>query len=157
MGNEKLTMCLFCFYSRKDGRIVPPPNVEAIRNTFYDYDWDPGFAVEEVVVDDILANKLVIQFVSRKDFILDDNEDLDYNLYSKVVGKEQFISNIFSQLLSEESDVPSPKGIEGYFCFLGEAGSERAQGSEKIYKIVFSKYGELIESDMSLDTLLKLA
>lgn len=42
--------------------------VELIRETFSEFDWNMGFAVEEVVVDDLLNSNLLIQFVSSKAF-----------------------------------------------------------------------------------------
>jgi hypothetical protein len=43
--------------------------IQIIRETFNDFNWGPGFAVEEIVADQLINENLIIQFVSFKEFI----------------------------------------------------------------------------------------
>ena len=117
-----------------------------------------GFAVEETITNEISNNKLLIQFVSPKKF----NEiksghatedDLNKNLYTRIVGKEQFISNIFFNI---GEDVMSNGEIRGFFVNLGEASAERQINTENVYEIDFDKYGGLRISTLTLEELIAL-
>ena len=59
-------MYLLVFKKPNEGQIA------SIRSTFSDFDWSPGFAVEEIVADDLVSNNLLIQFVSFKEFFQKD-------------------------------------------------------------------------------------
>lgn len=119
---------------------------EFIEQTFNDYDWPRGFAVEEVVVNEILNDNYVIQFVSSKEFDmnkLSDQDDLSFSL----LNKEQFLCHLFF------SDIEADK-IPSYFGNLGSAMDERDSKNEKIYKIQYGKYSSLEEAKLSLEELL---
>jgi hypothetical protein len=153
MSDEELYVFMFCFFNRKDQKISPPFGLEEIRRVFYDYDWDAGFAVEEVIVDDVIENKLIIQFVSRKGFNVQLEDDPN-NILNSIIGKEQFISNLFFQLTDGNPKENSLNGLEGYFCCLGLSSLTRDESREQIFEIGFSKYGELNPADVSLAAIL---
>ena len=143
-----MKMYLFCFYAKdKSGSSsLSEEQIEEIRACFDDYDWDVGFAVEDVVTNDIVNKKLLIQFVSRKNFIFDSFDDLSGNIFNRIVGKEQFLSNLFYG--------GNMKNVEAYFCFLGEASDSRSKSSEEIYKIKFDKFSSLTKVNCVLEDLL---
>ena len=166
-------MYLFCFFKKSESNKKPglldkigfakssslnKKQIEAIQSTFEEYEWDMGFAVEETIANEISNNKLLIQFVSPKKF----NEikfghatedDLNENLYSRIVGKEQFISNIFFNI---GEDVMNNGEIGGFFVNLGEASAERKINDEKVYEIDFDKYGGLRISTLTLEELIAM-
>jgi len=124
--------------------------IDLITNTFNDFDWSKGFDVEEIVVNQIIGDKLVVQFVSNKQFFIEDKKSKtfkfhDENIQSVLTGKGQFYGTLFAAGISE---------IESYFGFLGEASNERQKEKEKIYRIKISKYSELIEEIVTLEELL---
>jgi hypothetical protein len=133
-------MYLFVFKDIKDAQKI------YIENSFNDYDWDRGFAVEEVVANEMISDIYFIQFVSRKPFDLSKVSDPS-NLAFSLLNKEQFLCQLFF------SDI-NFNAIPSYFGYLGEATEERNPEQEKIYKIEYSKYSQLKEVNLGLEDLL---
>ena len=139
---------MYLFIFKKPSEI----QIEAIRNTFSDYDWDAGFAVEDVIANDILNENLIIQFASFKEFAFEPkNSDL-ITLYpntieSVLTGKGQFFGHLLSLDLKIEN-------LDTYFCYLGEASEQRNTGNEVFYKVEYDKYSILHKVDISLEILL---
>lgn len=166
-------MYLFCFLKQSQNNkkpvlqdkigfarssILNKKQIQAIQSTFEEYEWDMGFAVEETIANEISNNKLLIQFVSPKkfkeiQFAHATEDDLNNNLYTRIVGKEQFISNLFFNI---GEDVMNNGEIRGFFVNLGEASAERQINSENVYEIDFDKYGELRTSTLTLEELIAL-
>lgn len=166
-------MYLFCFFKKSQSNKKPglldkigfaksnslnKKEIEAIQSTFEEYEWDMGFAVEETIANEISNNKLLIQFVSPKKFKEVQfghatEDDLDKNLYTRIVGKEQFISNIFFNI---GEDVMKNGEIRGFFVNLGEASAERKINSENVYEMDFDKDGGLRISTLTLEELITL-
>ena len=166
-------MYLFCFFKKSQSNkklglldkiglakstSLNIKQIQAIQSTFEEYEWDMGFAVEETIANEISNNKLLIQFVSPKNFEeikfghATDN-DLNNNLYTRIVGKEQFISNIYFNIGEE---VMNSGEIRGFFVNLGEASAERQINFEKVYEIDFDKYGGLRISTLTLEELIAM-
>ena len=125
--------------------------IDSIRSTFSDFDWAPGFAVEEIVADDLVSNNLLIQFVSFKEFFQKDiNSDeiiiFSTSVDSALTGKGQF----FGTLYSLEQNI---ENLDTYFCYLGEASQSRDIGNETFYKVEYSKYSILNKIDTTLENL----
>ena len=166
-------MYLFCFFKKSQSDKKPglldkvgltkstslnKKQIQAIQSTFEEYEWDMGFAVEETIANDISNDKLLIQFVSPKKFKEiqfghDTEDDLNSNLYTRIVGKEQFISNIYFNI---GEDVMNNGEIRGFFVNLGEASAERQINSENVYEIDFDKYGGLRVSTLTLEEIIAL-
>ena len=143
---ESPKMYLFVF--KKPNEI----QMQAIRNTFLDYDWDAGFAVEDVIANDILHKNLIIQFASFKEFSFEPKDSNEITLYpitieSVLTGKGQFLGHLLSLCLKIEN-------LDTYFCYLGEASEERNTENEVFYKVEYDKYSTLHKVDISLEILL---
>lgn len=124
--------------------------IQIIRETFNNFDWEPGFAVEEIVANQLINDNLIIQFVSFKEFIKKDKKTKEITLYPEttkavLTGKEQFFGTLFS------SDI---EDLETYFCCLGDASSERDEKNESIFKVVYGKYSSLDITNLKLEQLL---
>ncbi len=124
--------------------------ITSIRNTFSDFDWGQGFAVEEVVLNELINNNLLIQFVSSKEFFQIENDEIV--LFPKTVdavlsGKGQF----FGTLLDNTSDIDT---LETYFCYLGIASEIRDTNNEIVYKVEYGKYSNLNKFDIPLEQLI---
>jgi hypothetical protein len=126
--------------------------IEKIRHIFSDFDWDSGFAVEELVVDEIINNNLLIQFVSAKEFFEKDDNSNDItisptNVEAVLTGKGQFYGTLYSLDIEIEK-------LDSYFAYLGEATENRDQKNEVIYKIEYGKYSNLVPTDIILEKLI---
>lgn len=126
--------------------------IKIIKETFSDYTWKPGFAVEEIVADEIINDNLIIQFVSFKEFVIEDKKTKEITLYPETVeavltGKEQF----FCSLFFNSSNI---RDLETYFCYLGNASNERDEKNESIFKVEYGKYSELNKVDTTLENLI---
>ena len=124
--------------------------VQIIRETFNDFDWEQGFAVEEIVADQLVNDNLIIQFVSFKDFIQKDEKSGKLTLYPEtanavLLGKEQFLGNLYN------NDI---ENVETYFCYLGEASDERDIANEIFFKVEYGKYSSLEQVNKNLEDLL---
>jgi hypothetical protein len=114
-----------------------------ITNLFDDFSWSHGFAVLEREVSKNM-NDLVINFKSSKNTmsmdgyihagekdtllkrLFKEDSDLNNNFIASVLGKEQFLSNLYFQNI----------GIENCDCYF-------TNNYGKIYKMEISKYGGL--------------
>ncbi len=128
--------------------------INSIRSTFSSFDWHAGFAVEDVIANDILNDNLVIQFVSFKDFINENQDSDEVTLFpntieSTLIGKEQFLGTLLS--LEEEIET-----LDSYFGYLGNATKERNSKNEVLYKVVYDKYSMLDKLNISLENLLEV-
>ena len=126
--------------------------VEIIRDTFSNFDWSMGFAVEEVVVNDLFQNNFLIQFVSSKVFIGRDSDSDELTLFptnieAVLTGKGQF----YGELRNSSSGI---ENLDSYFCYLGEASDNRDSKNEVIYKVEYGKYSSLNKIDISLEKLI---
>ena len=126
--------------------------INSIRSIFSSFDWDAGFAVEDVIANDILNGNLVIQFVSYKDFVNENQESDQVTLFpdtieSTLIGKAQFFGTLFS--LGEEIE-----NLDTYFGFLGDAMETRNPENEVLYKVEYDKYSILHKLNISLESLL---
>ena len=124
--------------------------INNIRNTFSDFDWSQGFGVEEIIVEELINNKLIIQFVSFKKFFLENNNEV--TLYpnaieSVLTGKGQFLGSLLDKGLGIEN-------LETFFCYLGVAADSREGNSETIYKVEYGKYSKLINVNLTLENIL---
>ena len=124
--------------------------IQIIRETFKEFDWEPGFAVEEIVADQLINDNLIIQFVSFKEFIEKDKKTKEITLYPETVeavltGKGQFFGSLF---ISDMED------LETYFCYLGYASNERDEKNESIFKVEYGKYSSLDITNLKLAQLL---
>jgi hypothetical protein len=128
--------------------------INSIRSTFSSFDWDAGFAVEAVIANDILNDNLVIQFVSSKEFV-NDNQDFDEvtlfpdSIESTLIGKAQFLGTLLS--LGEEIE-----RLDSYFGFLGNANEKRNPENEVLFKVEYDKYSILHKLNISLESLLEV-
>ena len=143
---KKPFMYLLVFKKPNEGQIA------SIRSTFSDFDWSPGFAVEEIVADDLVSNNLLIQFVSFKEFFQKDlNSDeiiiFPTSVEAALTGKGQF----FGTLYSLEQNI---ENLDSYFCYLGEASQSRHIENETFYKVEYSKYSKLNKIDTTLENLI---
>jgi len=105
------------------------PEIEAVEYHLEDYSWEAGLAIATARVDQ-QSNVRIYTFTSVKIFEPKaesswKEEDLESNIYTRLVGKEQFFSNIFA-------DAPSIESREVVF----------SDGSND-YRVEFSKYSEL--------------
>jgi hypothetical protein len=148
MEGNNMNMYLLCFYARDKNGIssLSEEQIDEVRACFEDYDWDAGFAVEEVVTNEVVNRKLLIQFVSRKSFIFDNFDDLGSNIFTRMVGKEQFLSNLFYG--------GNMENVEAYFCYLGEPSDKRSKTREEIYKIEFDKFSTFTKVNCALEDIL---
>lgn len=126
--------------------------IDSIRSTFSDFDWAPGFAVEEVVADDLVSNNLLIQFVSFKEFFQKDKNSDEITIFptsveSALTGKGQF----FGTLYNLEKKI---ENLDTYFCYLGEASQNRDIENETFYKVEYGKYSLLNKVDTTLENLI---
>ena len=124
--------------------------IQIIRETFKEFDWQPGIAVEEIVADQLINDNLIIQFVSFKEFIEKDKKTKGITLYPETVeavltGKGQFFGSLFSNDIED---------LETYFCYLGDASSERDEKNETIFKVGYGKYSSLDITNLKLEQLL---
>ena len=124
--------------------------IQIIRETFNEFDWEPGFAVEEIVADQLINDNLIIQFVSFKEFIKKDKKTKEITLYPETIeavltGKGQFFGSLYS------SDI---EDLETYFCYLGHASNEREEKNESIFKVGYGKYSSLEITNLKLEQLL---
>ena len=143
---KKSFMYLLVFRKPNEGQI------DSIRSTFSDFDWSPGFAVEEIVVDDLVSNNLLIQFVSFKEFFQKDlNSDeiiiSPASVEAALTGKGQFFGTLYSLEQNLEN-------LDTYFCYLGEASQSRQIENETFYKVEYSKYSKLNKIDTTLENLI---
>jgi hypothetical protein len=146
MSKNTLNMYLLLFKKPSEKQVA------LIRETFSEFDWSMGFAVEEVVVDDLLNSNLLIQFVSSKAFFELDSSSNELTLFpttveAVVTGKGQFLGTLrnLGQGIEE---------LETFFIYLGEASENRNVESEIIYKVKYDKYSDLIKIDTRLEVLL---
>jgi hypothetical protein len=126
--------------------------VESIRETFSNFDWSIGFAVEEIVVNDMLHDNLLIQFVSFKEFIQNDGDGDEITLFPETVeavltGKGQFYGALRNLAQGIEE-------LESYFAYLGVASENRDAASEVIFSVKYDKYSTLTKSTMRLEELI---
>ena len=124
--------------------------IKIIKETFSQFDWEPGFAVEEIVADEIINDNLIIQFVSFKEFVLEDKKTKEITLYPETIeavltGKGQFFGSLFSNNIDD---------LETYFCYLGNASNERDEKNESIFKVDYGKYSSLDITNFKLEQLL---
>ena len=124
--------------------------IEIIKETFSEFDWEPGFAVEEIITDEIINDNLIIQFVSFKEFFVEDKKNKEVTLYPETInavltGKGQFFGSLFSNNIED---------LETYFCYLGNASNERDEKNESIYKVEYGKYSSLERTNFKLELLL---
>jgi len=98
--NVKLYSYQLLFYD------VKKEQIDYLIAQMQDYDWDAGFAISECFLtkDD---EKIIFKFTSSKAFDDKDEEnwteeDLDENLLTRMIGKEQFFSGIFFSELGIE-------------------------------------------------------
>ena len=124
--------------------------IQIIRETFKEFDWEPGFAVEEIVADEIINDNLIIQFVSFKEFVVEDKKTKEITLYPETIeavltGKGQFFGSLFSNNIDD---------LETYFCYLGNASNERDEKNESIFKVDYGKYSSLDITNFKLEQLL---
>jgi hypothetical protein len=131
--------------------VFPSPNqtqISDIQSTFSNFDWERGFDVEEIVVNEFINGKLVIQFVSPKQFVIQKSKkkfELHAENISEVIcGKEQFFGTLYFS---------GHDKLEAYFGYLGIASDVR-DNNEVIYKVNISKYSELIQTKMKLEEIL---
>lgn len=113
---------------------------------FEDYKWESGLDVHKVIVDQLIGKNLVIQFVSHKNFDLDD-DSIGKNIVHRLLGKDQFISNLYYTFEFDSA--------EAWFAVLGGASDKRDKENEVVYQIEFSKYGELQKTELSLEEIIK--
>jgi len=122
--NVKLYSYQLLFYD------VKKEQIDYLIAQMQDYDWDAGFAISECFLtkDD---EKIIFKFTSSKAFDDKDienwtDEDLDKNLITRMIGKEQFFSGIFfSELGIEDKRV----------VFVDSNNNE--------YNVTISKYSDL--------------
>jgi hypothetical protein len=123
--------------------------VEFIRNHFKDFSWSPGLYVEDVVLDEVINDNLLIQFVSSKEFCKINNDKI--SLISDTIGvltdKGNFFSSLYFQSLNFDL-------LETYFCFLGTASENRDASNEAVFKVEYANYSNLTELEISLEELL---
>ena len=124
--------------------------IKIIKETFSQFDWKPGFAVEEIVADEIINDNLIIQFVSFKEFVVEDKKTKEITLYPETIeavltGKGQFFGSLFSNNIDD---------LETYFCYLGNASNERDEKNESIFKVEYGKYSSLERTNFKLELLL---
>ena len=124
--------------------------IKIIKETFSQFDWKPGFAVEEIVADEIINDNLIIQFVSFKEFVVEDKKTKEITLYPETIeavltGKGQFFGSLFSNNIDD---------LETYFCYLGNASNERDEKNESIFKVDYGKYSSLDITNFKLEQLL---
>lgn len=98
--NVKLYSYQLLFYD------VKKEQIDYLIAQMQNYDWDAGFAISECFLtkDD---EKIIFKFTSSKAFDDKDEEnwteeDLDENLLTRMIGKEQFFSGIFFSELGIE-------------------------------------------------------
>ena len=143
---KKILMYLLVFKKPNEDQI------DSIRSTFSDFDWSPGFAVEEILSDDLVNDNLLIQFVSFKEFF-QKNLNSDEIIISPnpveaaLTGKGQF----FGTLYSLEQNI---ENLDTYFCYLGEASQSRHIENETFYKVEYSKYSKLNKIDTTIEYLI---
>lgn len=146
MSDTTFLMYLLVFKSPTEEQI------EKIRAVFSDFDWNMGFAVEEVVANDIFKDRLVIQFVSSKTFVSREENSDELTLFPETVeavltGKGQFFGCLRTASIGIEK-------LESYFGFLGIASEERNPDEEIIYKVTYGKYSTLEKVNLSLEQLI---
>jgi hypothetical protein len=123
---------------------------EIFRAAFRDFAWSQGFAVEEIVTDEIVNGDLLIQFLSFKEFFQKNEEFISLNpdtVESVLTGKGQFFGALYSQDIAIEEK-------ETYFVYLGEASESRAIENEAVYQVELAKYSDLKKMDLSLENVL---
>lgn len=146
MSKKNLMMYLLVFKKPSVSQI------DSIKETFSNFDWSMGFAVEAIVANDMLKENLLIQFVSSKAFFQQDESSNELTLFpinveSVLTGKEQF----FGTLRNLDQGI---EALETYFAYLGKASEDRDIESEMIYKVEYGKYSDLQKVDLSLEELI---
>ncbi len=141
---ENLHMYLLVFKKPSKSQIA------IIRNIFSDFDWGQGFDVEEVVVNEVINDNLLIQFVSFKEFFQNENNEI--TLYPLTVdavlsGKGQFLGT----LLDSAKEIDK---LDTYFCYLGIAADNRDEKNEIAFKVEYGKYSSLNKIDLALGQLI---
>ena len=101
-------------------------------NLFNDWDWESGLYIAELIISKNNQNT-VFTFKSPKDFEYKDDEswtdeDLDKNLLTKLVGKEQFISH-----------------FQFFDSGVDELDTKFVDHKNVKYKVESSKYSSLIK------------
>ncbi len=146
MSQSQLSMYLLVFKNPSDEQ------VETIRGVFSEFDWSMGFAAEEIVANDILKGRLLIQFVSSKVFVTKENGSNELTLFPTSVeavltGKGQF----YGALRNADCGI---ENLESYFAYLGIASENRDPENEIIYKVTYDKYSSLNKVNMTLEELI---
>ena len=146
MSQSSLFMYLLVFKNPSDEQ------VDSIRSVFAEFDWNLGFAVEEIVANDMLNGNLLIQFASPKVFISKEEGSDELTLFPTTVeavltGKGQFYGALRNLGAGIEN-------IESYFVFLGNASENRNPEDEIVYKVEYDKYSSLNKVDTSLEKLI---
>lgn len=103
--------------------------IETVEYHLDDYSWESGLAIADASVEQD-KNVRRYTFTSPKKFEPKEehdwtNEDLETNIYTRLVGKEQFFSNLFADAESIESKTVT----------FSTGGQD--------YRVEFSKYSEL--------------
>ena len=101
-------------------------------NLFNDWDWESGLHVAELAISKD-SDSTIFTFKSPKIFELKDDEnwtdeDLDKNLLTKLVGKEQFISQ-----------------FEFFETSIAELPIKFVDDQKNKYKVEVSKYSSLLK------------
>ena len=136
--------------------------VQIIRETFNDFDWEQGFAVEEIVADQLVNDNLIIQFVSFKDFVQKDEKSGKLTLYPEttnavLLGKEQFLGNLYNNDIENvETNFLRVKSIKvfhgnslsGKTCWLYEPYqmTNPSTGINDYYGIPYKRTQEQLDS-----------
>ena len=146
MSQPSLFMYLLVFKNPSDEQ------VDSIRSVFAEFDWNLGFAVEEIVANDMLNENLLIQFASPKVFISKEEGSDELTLFPTTVeavltGKGQF----YGALRNLDAGI---ENIESYFVFLGNASENRNLEDEIVYKVEYGKYSSLNKVDTPLEKLI---
>jgi len=119
-----------------------------IQNTFNDFNWGPGFDALEIVENQTINNNLIIQFVTKKQFlnIVNDNYEFTDNI-EVIIGKGQFFSSLFYTNLGIAL-------LDSFFCYLGNANAVRDEKNEYIFKLNYDKVCNLELTKCKLTELL---
>ena len=101
-------------------------------NLFNDWDWESGLHVAELAISKD-GDSTIFTFKSPKTFELKDDEkwtdeDLDNNLLTKLIGKEQFISH-----------------FEFFETDVAELITKFVDDQKNKYKVEVSKYSSLLK------------
>ena len=124
--NVKLYTYSFYFQNMNEDQKID------IVNLFNDWDWESGLHIAELTVSED-SDGTIFTFKSPKIFELKDDEnwtdeDLDKNLLTKLVGKEQFISH-----------------FEFFETNIDELTIKFIDDKNTSYKVEVSKYSSLIK------------